>query len=183
MGYRSQEVVVEEEPSREVERKGLSAEVRLEEARELEKKGQLDEAILAYGRLFGGNSTGFKVVVMSAANGLFRSVWRQNSPATEGRVTDRKCAYWKLNKFIEVSKRLVRKMNDEELKDRKAFVGMLKRFEESGEAMKNCQIEIRFPDYFWGMELQRFERLPAASQFDVEKIDRRILNFPLERFK
>ena len=46
-------MVVEEEPSREVERKGLSAEVRLEEARELEKKGQLDEAILAYGMLFG----------------------------------------------------------------------------------------------------------------------------------
>ena len=120
---------------------------------------------------------------MPAANGLVQSVWRQNSPATEGRVTDRKCAYWKLNKFIEVSKRLVPKINDEELKDWKAFVGMLKRFGEIGEAMKNCRIEIRFPNYFWGMELQRLERLPAASQFDVEKIDRRILNFPLERFK
>tara|TARA_B100000497_G_C7588044_1_gene353726 strand:- start:367 stop:501 length:135 start_codon:yes stop_codon:yes gene_type:complete len=37
-----------------------------------------------------------------------------------------------LNKFIEVSKRLVPKMNDEQLKELKALVGMLKRFEESG---------------------------------------------------
>ena len=80
-------------------------------------EGQLDEAVLAYGWLFGGNSTGFKAGVMPAANGLFRSVWRQNSPATEGRATDRQCAYQKLNKFIEVSKRLVPKMNDEELKE------------------------------------------------------------------
>jgi len=126
-------VVVEEEPSREVERKGLSAEIRLEEARELEKRGQLNEAT----RLFGGNSTGFKAVVMPVANGLFRSVWRQNSSATEGRVTDRKCAYQRLNKFIELSKSLVPKMNDEELKELKALAWLLKRFGESGEAMKN----------------------------------------------
>ena len=99
----------------------------------MEKKGQLDEAILAYGRLFGGNSTGFKAWVMPAANGLFRSMWRQNSPATEGRVSDRQWAYQKLNKFIEVTKRLVPKMNDEELREWKALVGMLKRFE----ALKN----------------------------------------------
>tara|TARA_B100000497_G_C7588044_1_gene353727 strand:- start:667 stop:831 length:165 start_codon:yes stop_codon:yes gene_type:complete len=38
-GYGAQEVVIEEEPSREAGRKGLSAEVSIEWARELEKKG------------------------------------------------------------------------------------------------------------------------------------------------
>ena len=108
--------------------------VSLMKARALEKLGRINEASVAYGLMWGTNTSGgMKWWMMPSLDGWCRTTWKRNQPATKKRASDRQLVYEKLHRYIEMTHRLVPKMNEETQGKWKDLEKMLKRFEESGE--------------------------------------------------
>ena len=78
-------------------------------------------------------SGGMKWWMISSLDGWCRTTWKRNKPATEKRESDRQLVYQKLSKYIDMTRRLVHKMSEEEQAKWQEMEETLKRFEESGE--------------------------------------------------